>query len=132
MLREIKVFERVHYLSEDHRQNINVETQEAQRRRKKTMILGIRDLMQSYKHKIREELPKIYSHDLLNNLFRHPYTKVDFVMHELQVSRITATKYLEALVTLGILSKHRKREFWISNGLLRESFLSALKIFSRQ
>jgi hypothetical protein len=39
--------------------------------------------MQNYKHRMREELPKIYSQDLLNNLFRHPYTKIDFVMKEL-------------------------------------------------
>ena len=28
--------------------------------------------MMDYKHRIRAELPKIYSQDLLNNLFRHP------------------------------------------------------------
>lgn len=72
------------------------------------LILSIRDLMQAYKFRIREKLPRIYSHDLLNNLFRYPYTKIDFVMHELRVSRISATKYLEELVKLGILSKHRK------------------------
>lgn len=83
------------------------------------LILGIRDLMQAYKHRIREELPKIYSHDLLNNLFRHPYTKIEFVMDELQVTRITATKYLDALVNLGILSKHRKgkENYYINEAL---------------
>ncbi len=90
------------------------------------LILGMKDLMQSYKHKIREELPKIYSHDLLNNLFRHPYTKIDFVMHELQVSRITATKYLEALVNLKLLSKHRKgKENYYMNDALFNLLLNA-------
>lgn len=83
------------------------------------LILGIRDLMQSYKHKIRKELPKLYSQDLLNNLFRHPYTKIDFIMQELQVTRITATKYLEALLNLGILTKHKKQKenYYINKAL---------------
>lgn len=50
-----------------------------------SLILGMRDLMLHQKHKLRSELPKIYSQDLLNNLFRHPYTKIDFVMEELQM-----------------------------------------------
>lgn len=72
------------------------------------LIWRIKGLMQSQKDKMRKELPKIYNHDLLNNLFRHPYTKIDFVMRELQVTRTTATKYLDAIVNTGILSKHKK------------------------
>ena len=62
---------------------------------------------------LRLVLPKIYSQDLLNNLFRHPYTKIDFVMQDLQVHRNTATKYLEELVRIGLLAKHKiaKRQF---------------------
>ena len=71
------------------------------------LIQNMRDLMQHYKHRMRDELPKIYSQDLLNNLFRHPYTKIDFVMQELQVHRNTATKYLEELVRMGLLVKHK-------------------------
>jgi hypothetical protein len=43
--------------------------------------------MQEYKHRIRTELPKLYSQDLLNNLFRHPYTKIEYLQHDLSVSR---------------------------------------------
>jgi Fic family protein len=71
------------------------------------LIEAIKSMMQSQKHLMREELPKIYSQDLLNNLFRHPYTKIDFVIKELNVSRITATKYLDELVRIGLLKKHR-------------------------
>lgn len=59
------------------------------------IISQIRKLMQDYKHGIREKLPKVYSQDLLNNLFKHPYTKIDFVMKELHVSRLTATNVFE-------------------------------------
>jgi len=71
------------------------------------LISEIKELMQKYKHRIRSELPKIYSQDLLNNLFKHPYTKIDFMMNDLGVSRITATGYLDDLVTLNLLEKHK-------------------------
>lgn len=63
----------------------------------------IKTLMQGMKQKMRSELPKIYSQDLLNNLFRHPYTKNEFLMDELQVTRQTAAKYLDELVGIGLL-----------------------------
>ena len=61
------------------------------------LIEGIRSEMANFKHRIRSEHAKIYSQDLVNNLFRHPYTRIEFVMHDLGVSRPTATKYLEQL-----------------------------------
>jgi Fic family protein len=67
------------------------------------IILKIRDLMQQYKQGIRTQLPKIYSQDLLNNLFKHPYTKAEFLEQELLVSRLTATKYLKQLAAKGFL-----------------------------
>jgi Fic family protein len=89
------------------------------------LIHGMRDLMQNYKKKMREELPKIYSQDLLNNFFRHPYTKIDFVMKELRVTRITAMKYLEELVRIGLLSKHKKwKENYYVNDALFDLLLS--------
>ncbi len=63
--------------------------------------------MQDFKHRIRKDLPKIYSQDLLNNLFNHPYTKIEFVMQELSVSRITAARYLNLLVDAGFLKKQK-------------------------
>ena len=53
--------------------------------------------MAFFKDHIRSEHRKIYSQDLINNLFRHPYTRIEFVMDELGVSRPTATSYLEKL-----------------------------------
>lgn len=53
-----------------------------------------------YKHRIRDR-HRFYSQDLVNNLFRHPYTRIDFVMGDLKVSRLTATKYLAALTATG-------------------------------
>ncbi len=71
------------------------------------LINTIKELMQEYKHRICSELPKIYSQDLLNNLFKHPYTKIDFMMNDLGVNRTTATGYLESLVELKLLEKQK-------------------------
>ena len=80
------------------------------------IIEGIKKLMRQQKNKIREELPKIYSQDLLNNIFKHPYTKIDFVMKDLNVTRITATKYLNKLTDIEILTKkkHGKDYYYIN------------------
>lgn len=84
-----------------------------------TLIKKIKNLMQNTKNKMRSELPKIYSQDLLNNLFRHPYTKITFVMKDLDVSRPTASKYLEQLVELGLLTKHQigKDNYYLNDQL---------------
>ena len=60
--------------------------------------------MLKHKKNIRENT-KFYSQDLINNLFKHPYTKIDFVMSDLEVGRITATKYLDELDQIGIVKK---------------------------
>ena len=83
------------------------------------LILGIKDLMFNYKNLIREELPRIYSQDLLNNIFRHPYTKIDFVMRDSDVSRITATRYLDELTKLKVLHKKKigRESYYINSAL---------------
>lgn len=72
-----------------------------------TLITKMKALMNDVKHRMREQLPKVYRQDLLNNLFHHPYTKIEFLVDELGVSRITATKYLELLVEYGFLQKQK-------------------------
>lgn len=87
------------------------------------MIRSIRGLMNDYKKRIREKLPKIYSQELLNNLFRHPYTKIEFVEKDLSVSRLTATKYLDQLTDKGFLQKKKKgRTYYFINTPLYELF----------
>jgi Fic family protein len=85
------------------------------------MIKEIKILMQDYKQKIRTELPKIYSQELLNNLFNHPYTKIEFIMQDLSVSRLTATKYLDQLVDLQLLKKEKiqRSNYYINEPLLK-------------
>lgn len=70
------------------------------------LILEIKDLMQIVKQQLRNNY-KFYSQELLNNLFKHPYTKIEFVVDDLGVSRLTAANYLNTLAKDGILRKER-------------------------
>lgn len=88
------------------------------------LVEGIKNLMMDYKHRIRGEHSKIYSQDLINNLFRHPYTKIEFIMNELNVSRLTATKYLDALAENGFLVKEK---IWRTNYYVNMPLFMLLK-----
>lgn len=69
-------------------------------------VQAIKSGLMDYKHRIRAE-HKFYSQDLINNLFSHPYTKIEFVQRDLNVSRMTATRYLDALTDSGFLHKQK-------------------------
>jgi len=83
------------------------------------LIRNLRELMQATKQRLRKELPKIYSQELLNNLFRYPYTKIEFVEKDLGVSRITAAKHLDALAKSGFVEKKKigRTNFYINRPL---------------
>ena len=84
------------------------------------VIKGIHGLMDDMKHRLRDELPKVYSQDLLNNLFRHPYTKIAYVQRDLGVSRPTATSYLEQLAAKGFVAKKKagRSNYYINSPLV--------------
>jgi len=67
-------------------------------------VTDIKAALLDYKHRTRAGF-KFYSQDLINNLFMHPYTKIEFVKRDLKVSRLTATKYLDALAGAGFVQK---------------------------
>lgn len=71
-----------------------------------SLVEGIKRIMMDYKHRIRKNYP-FYSQDLINNLFFHPYTKIDFLKKDLKISRHTAGKYLDQLTEDGFLEKRK-------------------------
>jgi len=85
------------------------------------LIQWMRTLMSDVEKRMREVLPKIYSHELLINLFRHPYTSIEAVQKDLGVSRLTASKYLTELTNRGFLEKHRfgKYNYYVNRPLVR-------------
>ena len=90
------------------------------------LVVGIRQLMADYKSQLREHLPKLYSQDLLNILFQHPYTRVQHIQHELGVSRATATRWLGLLANAGLVEKRRvgRGDYYV-NAKLCELLLEA-------
>lgn len=81
-------------------------------------IHAIKSALLDYKHRIRAEF-KFYSQDLINHLFMHPYTKIDFVQQDLKITRITATKYLDELSDAGFLQKQKmgRNNYYINPAL---------------
>lgn len=96
---------------------INVSTQSIE------LIKEMKQIMMVYKNAIRTDHPKIYSQDLLNNIFKHPYTKIEFLQQDLQISRQTAAKYLDAISKnpKKLLEKVKmgRDNFYINLGLIR-------------
>jgi Fic family protein len=84
-----------------------------------TTVHAIKRVLLEVKHRVRSEFRKFYSQDLINNLFSHPYTKIQFVEHDLGVSRLTATRYLDQLAAAGILRKTKvgRSNFYINVAL---------------
>lgn len=84
-----------------------------------TLINDIKQLMIEEKHLIRSQLPRIYSQDLVNNIFKHPYTKIEFVMADLKCERKAATRRLNALTEIGLLHKLKKgkENYYINKAL---------------
>lgn len=87
------------------------------------LITQIKLQMQNMKTTLRENY-KFYSQDLLNNLFKHPYSKIEFVVKDLGVSRITAANYLNQLSDDGVL---RKEKLGKSNYYINEELFELLK-----
>lgn len=89
------------------------------------LVKNIGKLMTEYKNIIRPAFGGKYSHELLNGLFYHPYTKIGHLESNMQVSRQTAAKYLDKLASLGLLQKERMgKENYYINTQLMELFLT--------
>ncbi len=86
-----------------------------------TTVDAIKELLLKIKHRVRADYPKFYSQDLINNLFKHPYTKIEFLQSDLGVTRLTASKYLEALVSGGVLKKQKvgRSNYYINEPLVQ-------------
>lgn len=87
------------------------------------LVERIRTLLQKYKKQIRDDY-KFYSQDLINNIFCHPYTKVAFLERDVGVSRATASRYLNALASDGILQKHKigNENYYVNHALVELLF----------
>jgi Fic family protein len=85
------------------------------------LVREIRDLMRGVKQRLRSELPKVYSQELLNNLFRHPYTRIKFLHRDLNIHYNTAGNYLKSLAAGGFVeeAKRGRDNYYINRPLVR-------------
>ncbi len=70
-------------------------------------VNNIKEAMSHFKHRVRSALPRIYSQDLVNSLFRHPYKTIATMQRDLSVSRLTASRYLNLLLEEELLEKFK-------------------------
>ncbi len=80
------------------------------------LVENIYALMHDTATTVKEKLPKIYSKDLIEILFTHPYTKIDFLISSLNLHRDTASKYLRELESIEVLKsiKIGRSKFFIN------------------
>ena len=67
------------------------------------LIKMIQEEMELYRNKFREELPKVYSDELLDALFFEVYTKINYIESKCGVTRQNEASYLNQLVDKGLL-----------------------------
>ncbi len=84
-------------------------------------ILAIRILIEMSKQEMRQRVPKIYSRDLLDIVFRHPYCRIDNIARAVLVRRQAASSYLRQLCAIGILEEHRsgREKLYVNRRLLQ-------------
>ncbi|MFC1574694.1 protein adenylyltransferase Fic [Gemmatimonadota bacterium] len=68
-------------------------------------IGAIRDLAEDTAVFVRSELPKIYCRELVDVLFAQPYCRIANVVEAGIVGRQAASRYLKALVSIGVLAE---------------------------
>lgn len=84
------------------------------------MVTGIRNLLDDTIKRVRHDLPKIYSKELVELIFRQPYTKISFLGEADIAKRQTAATYLQALEDAGILTSETvgRERLFINTALL--------------
>lgn len=70
-------------------------------------VAAIRNLMESASAYIKQEVPKIYSHELVQVIFEQPYCRIQYLVDCEVAKRQTASVYLKQLVDIGVLEERQ-------------------------
>ena len=83
-------------------------------------VKTIKELLDNTIEKVKAEVPKIYSKELVETLFENPYCKTEFIVKALGVERKAASRYLHKMEDIGILTcvKFGKDNLFINAGLM--------------
>jgi Fic family protein len=85
------------------------------------LVKEINDLLGNTAERIKVELPKIYSRELVNLIFFEFYTKISYIEEGLGVSRKTAAGYLSTLEENGFLVSQKigRERIYLNKGLFQ-------------
>ena len=65
----------------------------------------MRKLITETEDHVRQALPKIYSHELVQTIFEQPYCRISNLVEKDIAKRQTASSYLKQLVEIGVLQE---------------------------
>jgi hypothetical protein len=57
--------------------------------------------------RVRDNLPKIYSRELIDEIFTQPYCRIDNLVQKGIAKRQTASRYLRLLAEIGVLEERK-------------------------
>lgn len=79
-------------------------------------------LMETVRQEIQAKAPRIYSKDLVEVLFAHPYCKIQFLLEAQLAKRQTASEYLRTLGELGLLKPQKvgREMYYVNERLYQE------------
>lgn len=58
--------------------------------------------------RFKQSHPKLYAYELVDLIFEQPYCRIEQVMKRMEVTRITASRYLSELVEAGLLTRRQE------------------------
>ena len=84
-------------------------------------IEAIRDLVDTTVDRVRDHLPKIYSRELIDEVFTQPYCRIENLVQAGVAKRQTASRYLKLLAEMGVLEERKigREKLFVHSGLLR-------------
>lgn len=84
-------------------------------------VTGINSAMEKAQDLVKAKASKIYSKDLIETIFEHPYCKIRFLEEAGIAKRQTAATYLQTLEDIGLLRgvKMGREQYYINDGLIK-------------
>ena len=78
-------------------------------------------MIEDHRKKSSKKKSKIYSQELLNSLFSHPYTTRQYLEEKLKRSYLTVASYLKELEEIGILERRRlgRKDYYVNTKLVQ-------------
>ena len=98
-----------------------LEAVELTARRTMGQVQLIRNSLEETVDRVRFGAPRIYSKELVEALYVHPYCKVGFLVDALGVERKAASRYLHQLEDLEVVTKHKigRENLFVNNALMK-------------